>query len=140
MDLIRIFKAIMTALIIVVFILLLFSAYQHYRFAVSTAGLIDATSTAANDLVLNDLALREGGTVVAYVIDPTRIDSLSFSKLIGGENLAYRIELSSAETTWIGGPVDIPEGREACSMELPVVIFENFRHVPGRMRVVLWRA
>lgn len=138
MDLIRILKAIITALAIVVFIVLLFSAYQHYQFMISTAGLIDATSTVANDLVLNELALQEGGAVVAYVVDPERIGCLSFSKSIGGENFTYRIELYGT-ARWEGGPEEVPEGRETCSIELPVSILENFRYVPGRIRVVVWR-
>jgi len=138
-DLIRILKAVMTVLIIVVFLFLLFSAYEHYRMTVSTAGLIDATGAIANDLVLNDLALQEGGAKVAYVIDPGRITSLSFSKLIASENFGYRIRISSTETEWSAGG-EAPEGRETCSIVLPVVLFENFRHVPGKMEVVVWRA
>jgi len=139
LDLIRIFKAVITVFMIIVFLFLLFSAYEHYRFTVSSAGLVDATSTIANDLVLNDLAMHNGETGVAYVIDPTKINSLSLHKSIGKENFGYCVRISDMKSTWSTVDNGKPDNREACSIALPITLFENFRHVPGKIEVIVWR-
>ncbi|MEM2877995.1 MAG: hypothetical protein QXG10_00350 [Candidatus Hadarchaeales archaeon] len=139
MDLIRIFKAVMTAFMIIVFLFLMFSAYQHYKYTLSTAALVDATGTVANDLVLNRLALRQGNTEVSYVLDLGRVNQLSFMETMGGENFEYGLRFYSGSSSWSFGP-EPAEGRERCALLLPVIIFDNFRYVPGKMEVVVWRA
>jgi hypothetical protein len=139
MDLIRIFKAIVTILMVILFITLLFSAYHHQNVVISTAGLVDATGTIANHLALDELAVRLGNLVLEYTVDPERVNSLEFCETVGGENFGYRLRIRSEGMDIEAGP-PAQEGRETCSIVLPVCVFENFRRIPGKMEVVVWRA
>jgi hypothetical protein len=132
-----------TALLIVVFIGLLLSAYTHYRTMISIAGLVDASSGLANHLVLSDLIYEEAGGIHEYVVDPRKLPELTFSQEIGGDNFSFRLRLRygpSAER--VLGPYgpDVPEGRAVASIRIPVAVFENYRFEAGKLEVRVWRS
>jgi hypothetical protein len=139
-DLVRIFRAVISALLVVVFISLLLSAYTNYRTIVSTAQLIDACSSVANRLVLQDLAYVQGSSVREYVVDPSRTAVLPFCLTLGGDNYSYSLTISifGGENTGFLGPQP-PLGRAVASLILPVVVFDNFRFEPGLVEVRTWR-
>ena len=138
----RIFKAVMAALLIVVFIALLVSAYNQYSLTLSTAGLVDATTSITNHLVLDRLAHESGGNVQEYVIDLGKIPLLDFRQDIGGENFGFQLTLydNRGEERVLGpyGPTP-PEGRAVATFLAPVVVYENNRLEPAKLEVKVWR-
>ena len=138
----RIFKSVLAALLIVIFIALLVSAYNQYSFTLSTAGLVDATTSITNHLVLDSLAHESGGNVQEYVIDPGKIPSLEFRQEIGGENFEFQLTLSynPGEEQVLGpyGPTP-PEGKTVATFLAPIVIYENNRLEFAKLEVKVWR-
>ena len=68
MDISRIFKGFFTVLLMITFILLIVSAYQHYKSSAKLAALGDATSSIVTKLALDELAFEDQAGVHAYVI------------------------------------------------------------------------
>lgn len=140
MDVMRIFKTAATFLLVAVFLLLLISAYSRHREISSACSLVEASSSIANHLVLEELRPPSGGR--SHVVDPARVGELPCRISIGGENFVYRLRL----TFWRGGKeVTVMCGPEAqanaqtSSVSLPVTVFDNFRMEAGLMEVVVWR-
>ncbi len=139
----RIFKAVLAALLIIIFIALLVSAYNQYSITLSTAGLVDTTSSITNQLVLDSLAYESGGNVQEYVIDPDKISSLEFRQEIGGENFEFQLTLFyNPEEELVLGPYGLtpPDGKAICTVSAPVVIYENNRLEFAKLEVKVWRA
>ena len=137
----RIFKAVLAALLIVIFIALLVSAYNQYSLTLSTAGLVDATTSITNHLVLYNLAHESGGNVREYVIDPGKISSLdNFRQEIGGENFGFQLTLfyNTGENLGPCGPAPL-EGKAVATFLAPVVVYENNRLEPANLEVKVWR-
>ncbi|MEM3519376.1 MAG: hypothetical protein QW179_02275 [Candidatus Hadarchaeales archaeon] len=138
----RIFKAIISILLVVIFIALLISAYSTYKSNLSTAGLIDAASTIANHLVVRELAVEAFGSTVDYAIDPAKISSLEFWQTIGGENFSFNILLryNMIDEKALGpyGP-EAPPTEPVASLVLPVSVYENYSFKPGKLEVKVWR-
>ncbi|MFH1821020.1 MAG: hypothetical protein ABH852_01045 [Methanobacteriota archaeon] len=127
----------------VVFIALLVSAYSQYQSMLSTAGLVDTTSTITNDLVLNSLALEEGSRTREYVVDSDEISSLDFMREVGGDNFEFQIKITyNQETEVVLGPYgpSPPDGRPVSALSVPVTIYENGRLTYAKMEVKVWRA
>lgn len=135
----RIFKAVLAALLIVIFIALLVSAYNQYSLTLSTAGLVDATTSITNHLVLDSLAHESRGNVQEYVIDPGKIPSLDFRQEIGGENFGFQLTLfyNTGENCPYG-PAS-PEGKAVATFLAPIVIYENNRLEFAKLEVKVWR-
>ena len=139
MDLVRIFKSIVVALLLVVFLSLLVSAYANYRVAISTAQLADACSSIANHLALDDLAHVSGKKPAEYVVDPTRLEELPPVLELGGDNYGFSVRISTASGLLAGPTSEPPEGSPVATITLPVAVFDNWRRVPGLLEVRVWR-
>ncbi|MFN4133624.1 MAG: hypothetical protein ACK4GQ_04570, partial [Candidatus Hadarchaeales archaeon] len=138
----RIFKAIISMLLIVVFVALLLSSYSNYRSNLSTAGLIDAASTIANHLVVRELALETSGQRVDYAVDPAKLSSLEFRQAIGEENFSFNLLLKfDPRDEKILGPYgpEMPAARPTASLILPITVYENYSFKPGKLEVKVWR-
>ena len=131
----------LAALLIIIFIALLISAYNQYSLTLSTAGLVDATTSITNHLVLYSLVHESGGNVQEYVIDPGKIPSLGFREEIGGENFEFQLTLSYSGGRVLGplGPMS-PEERAVCAFSTPVVAYENNRLEFAKLEVKVWHA
>ena len=136
----------MAALLIVIFIALLVSAYNQYNLTLSTAGLVDATTSITNHLVLDNLAHESGGNVQEYVIDPGKIPSDNaspfFMQSIGGENFEFQLTLSyNPGVERVLGPYgpEPPEGKAIATFLAPVVVYENNRLEYAKLEVKVWR-
>jgi hypothetical protein len=140
---VRIFKAVLSALLVVVFIGLLVSAYTHHRTLMSIAGLVDASSSITNHLVLQGLVYEEAGDLYEYVVDPAKVSALTFSQEIGGDNFRFQLRLRyGLSVERVLGPYgpEVPDGRAVASISIPVVVFENYRFEVGKLEVKVWRA
>lgn len=139
----RIFKAVLAALLVVVFIALLASAYHRYHLTLSIVGLIDTTSSLTNQLVLDTLAHEEGEAIQGYVIDPEKITSLDFRQEVAGENFEFQLTLrygtGAQQVFGPYGPAP-PEGTAVATLSVPVVVYENNRLEPAKLEVKTWRA
>jgi len=139
---VRIFKAVVSALLVITFIALLLSAYTQYETNMSIAGLVDASSSLTNHIALNTLAYEEGSYVKEYVVDPQKIPLLDFMQEIGGENFAFQVTLRyTAATEHVLGPYgsDPPAEKAVSSISVPVTVFDNYRFETGKMEVKVWR-
>jgi hypothetical protein len=136
---VRIFKSVLAAFLIIIFIALLVSAYNQYSLTLSTAGLVDAATSITNHLVLDSLARESGGNVQEYVIDPSKISSLEFRQEIGGENFGFQLTLfyNTGENSPYG-PMP-PEGKAVATFLAPIVIYENNRLEFAKLEVRVWR-
>lgn len=139
MDLVRIFRAVVSAFLVVVFITLLVSAYASYQTIVSTAELVDASSSIANHLALQDLVYAPGGTTQEYVIDPSKVSSLPSSMLLAGDNYSFSLKISTIEGDLAGPTAELPSDGALATISLPVAVFDNYRFIPGLMEVRVWR-
>ena len=130
----------MAALLVIIFVALLVSAYNQYNLNLSTIGLVDATTSITNHLVLYSLAHESGGNVQEYVIDPGKIPSLGFREEIGGENFEFQLTLSYPEGRVLGPSGSTPpEGRAVCAFSTPVAVYENNRLEFAKLEVKVWR-
>ncbi len=140
MDVVRIFKTAAAFLLVAVFLLLLVSAYSRHREISSACSLIEASSSIANHLALEELRPPSGGR--SHVVNPARVGELPCRISIGGENFAYRLRLTFwrgiEEVTVTCGP-EPPANAQTSSISLPVAVFDNFRMEAGLMEVVVWR-
>lgn len=133
----------LAALLIIIFIALLVSAYTQYRVTLATAGLVDTTSSITNQLVLDSLAHESGGNVHEYVIDPDKISSLEFTQEVGGENFEFQLTLYyNPGDEQVLGPYGLtpPERKAVCTFSTPVVVYDNNRLEFGKLEVKVWRA
>jgi hypothetical protein len=140
---VRIFKAVLSVFLMVVFIGLLVSAHAHYRTVIAIAGLVDASSSITNRLVLEELVYEEAGNVRKYVVDPSKLPSLTFTQRIGGDNFRFQLRLRyGLDAERILGPYgpEIPDEKAVASISVPVVVFENYRFEVGKLEVRVWRA
>jgi len=140
--LIRIFKAVLAIMLVVVFIALLVSAYSQYQTMLSTAGLVDTTSTITNDLVLNKMAREEGFRAQEYVLDLDKVSSIDFSEEVGGDNFSFQIKFSyNPDSEIVLGPYgpSPPEGKPVSAISVPVTLYENGRLNYAKMEVKVWR-
>lgn len=137
----RIFRAMLALLLIVIFIAMLASAYVQYNNTLSAVGLVDATTSITNHLVLYTLAYESGGNVQEYVIDPAKIISIEdFRQEIGGENFEFQLTLfySTGERENYG-PAPA-EGKAVAALFVPVSLHENNRVEFAKLGVKAWRA
>jgi hypothetical protein len=141
MDLVRIFKAVISALLVMVFIGLLVSAYAQYQTVISVAGLVDASSNITNHIVLKDLVYEEAGNTREYVVDPSKLSELSLSKEIAGDNFYFQLYLKYNSDSEVLGPYgsEVPQGKAVAAFSVPVVVFDNYRYEAGRLEVKVWR-
>lgn len=138
----RIFKAVLVVFLIVIFIALLVSAYSQYRITLSTAGLVDTTSSITNQLVLDSLAYESGGNVMEYVIDTGKAPSLEFRQEIGEENFEFQFTIRyDPENEQVLGPYGPtpPKDRPVCTISVPVAMYQNNRLEPAKLEVSVWR-
>jgi len=139
---VRIFKAVVSALLVITFIALLLSAYTQYKTNMSVAGLVDASSSLANHIALKTLAYEEGGYTKEYVVDPQKIPLLDFRQEIGGENFAFQVTLRyTAGTEHVLGPYGpaTPSEKAVSNITVPITVFDNYRFETGKMEVKVWR-
>ncbi len=137
----RIFKAVISALLVITFIGLLASAYSNYQTLVSVAGLVDASSSVANHLVINEIVYEDGTGPREYVVDPLKIPQIDFSQEIGGDNFSYQIYLKyGVGDEKVLGPYgpEVPN-KAVASLAVPVVVAENYRFEAGKMEMKIWR-
>ena len=138
----RIFKAVVSALLVITFIALLLSAYAQYKTNMAIAGLVDASSSLANHIALKTLAYEEAGNVREYVVDPQKLSLLNFTQEIGGENFAFRVVIRyTAGTERVLGPYgpDQPTKKAVSSISIPVTVFDNYRFEIGKLEENVWR-
>ncbi len=140
MDLVRIFRSIVVALLVVVFLALLVSAYSSYRVGLSTAKLADACSSIANHLALNELAYTAGGNTVEYAVDPSRLDQLPELVGVGQENYSFCVQISTLDGWSASHGDSVPPDTPVAALSLPVAVFDNTKLVPGVLEVQVWRA
>jgi len=136
---VRIFRAVVSAFLVVVFITLLASAYINYRTIVSTAQLVDASSSIANHLALQDLVHTSGGTSQEYTVDPSKAYSLPSSMLLAGDNYSFSLRISTLQENLVVPVAEPPPDRAVATVSLPVAVFDNYHYVPGLMEVSVWR-
>lgn len=126
----------------VVFIVLLVSAYSQYQLMLSTTGLVDTASSITNDIVLNSLAREEGPRLHEYVIDVGKIPSLDFRREVGGDNFQFQLKVSyNPEAEIVIGPYgpSPPDGRSISSLSVPVTLYENGRLNYAKLELKVWR-
>lgn len=138
----RIFKAVLSALLIVIFLGLLISAYTNYQAILSVAGLVDASSSVTNHVVLKELVYEETGIERTYVVDPLKLPQLAFTQQIAGDNFQFQLYLRYGPgDEKVLGPYgsDPPAEKSVASITVPVVVAENFRFEAGKIEVRIWR-
>jgi len=145
MDITSIFKTLITALLVITFVMLVVSAYQQYRSSSEMALLSDSTSSIATHLALDELAYVDAaGTSHPYVIDEAKLRSLeSFKQAVGGENFEFQVSIFyMGENERVLGPYGpaLPEEKMNCTLIFAAALFENGRYLPAKIKVMAWRA
>jgi hypothetical protein len=138
-DVVRVLRSVLIAFLVVAFLMLLVSAYSHYRAGVSAAKLVDACSGIANRLVLEHLAHRTGGGRTEYAVDPSMLERLDGRATLGGENYGFWVRIGTMRGWHASLDVAVPEDRPVAALSLPVAVFDNARLVPGILEVRVWR-
>ena len=142
MDVSSIVKSVFILLSVVAFFLLVTSAYRYYQQGAKIAALGDAASSIATELALDELAFEDQAGVHAYVVDQATFTTVrNFTRSLGGENYRFYFEVGYRDGSEIvlgpfGGKP--PAGIVKVSLVLPVAVFENFRLLEGRLKVVVW--
>jgi hypothetical protein len=121
--------------------MLVISAYQQYRSSSEMALLSDSTSSIATHLALDELAYVDAaGTSHPYVVDVTKLPSLTNMYTIGGENFEFQVSvLSMKENLGPYGPA-LPAEKMNCTLIFAATLFENGRYIPAKIEVMAWRA
>jgi hypothetical protein len=144
MDITQIFKTLITALLVITFVMLVVSAYQQYRSSSEMALLSDSTSSITTHLALDELAYVDAaGTSHPYVVDSAKLPSLETKYTVGGENFEFQISvLYMQENERVLGPYGpaLPEEKMNCTLIFAATLFENGRYLPAKIKVMAWRA
>ncbi len=138
----RIFKAVISALLVIIFLGLLVSAYSNYQTLISVAGLVDASSSVANHLVINELVYEDATGPREYIVNPLKLQQIAFTQEIGGDNFSYQIYLKyGLGTEKVLGPYgpEVPT-KAVASLTVPVVVAENYRFEAGKLEMKIWRS
>jgi len=141
MTLTQILKMLVACILVITFILVTASAYRQHRTMSSLAELTDATSSIVTQLAVDELAhVDETGNKYSYVIDPDRLENLTFKREVGGENFEFQISLGyqgSENRTF--GPAP-PENRTNCSLVVACSLWLNDRFQLAKFGVIAWYA
>lgn len=131
----KLLRVLFAFLFLLTFSLLLASSYPRAEELVGARVLSDSSCSLLSRLCYENLSAG-----APYLLDPSRLSSLSFRERVGGRELEFRVWLEDAEGRRWGplGPLP-PERRARCSLLLPVSLLEN-RPVPGRMGLEAWWA
>jgi len=140
MTLTQILKMLVACILVITFILVSASAYRQHRTTSALAELTDATSTIATQLAVDELAYVDGaGNKYSYVLDPGKLENLTFEREIGGENFEFQISLcyESENRTFGLAP---PENRTNCSLVVACSLWLNDRFQLAKLGVIAWHA
>lgn len=140
MTLTQILKMLVACILVITFILVSASAYRQHRTTSALAELTDATSTIATKLAVDELAYVDGaGNKYSYVLDPGRLENLTFEREIGGENFEFQISLCYGGENRTFGPAP-PENMTNCSLVLACSLWLNDRFQLAKLGVIAWHA
>lgn len=137
MDAVRIFKTAAAFLLVTIFLILLASAYSRHRETIRACGLVEASSSITNRLVLQELSAGR-----SYTVDPGRIGTLPCRISIGGDNFLYSVRLTfrrGGERVTVSHGPETPEFRPVSSLSVPVSVLDGFRLEAGLLEVIVWR-
>lgn len=145
MEISRILRVLITLIFVVTFIAITVSAYRRNEEIESMTLLSDVTSSLTTRFATRDLIWTdERGTDHPYVLDPMKFDNLNGSRLLAGENYAFRTFLTYLEDNskrelgpYGGSP---PEDRMTCSLSLPMTVYKDGKMLPAKLRVIVWYA
>ncbi|MBS3815174.1 MAG: hypothetical protein KGY45_01275 [Hadesarchaea archaeon] len=144
MEISRILRVLITILLAVSFIIVTFAAYQRDQEVESMVKLSDTTSSIATRLSIKDLAwIDEEGKENPYILDNDSANNLTYSSTLGGENYAYRIQISyikNEEKESLGpyGP-EPPEEVMTGSLTVPTSLYYKGSIIPAKLKVTTWR-
>jgi len=140
MTLTQILKMLVACILVITFILVTASAYRQHRTISALAKLTDATSAIVTQLAVDELAHVDEGNKYSYVLDPDRLENLTFRREIGGENFEFQISLcyhGSENLTF--GPAP-PENKTNCSSVVACSLWLNDRFLLAKLGVIAWYA
>jgi hypothetical protein len=131
----KLLRVLFAFLFLLTFSLLLASSYLRAEELVEARVLSDSSCSLLSRLCGENLS---AGT--PYLLDPSRLPSLSFRERVGGRELEFRVWLEEEGGRRWGPLGPLPPGRRVtCSLLVPVSLLEN-RPVPGRMGLEAWWA
>lgn len=131
----KLLRVLFAFLFLLTFSLLLASSYLRAEELVGARVLSDSSCSLLSRLCCENLS-----TGTPYLLDPSRLPSLSFGERVGERELEFRVWLEDAGGRRWGPAGPLPPGRRAiCSLLVPVSLLEN-RPVPGRMGLEAWWA
>jgi len=141
MTLTQILKMLVACILVITFILVTASAYRQHRTISALAELTDATSSIVTQLAVDELAhVDETGNKYSYVLDPDRLENLTFRREVGRENFEFQISLDyqgSENRTF--GPAP-PENKTNCSLMVACSLWSNDRLQLAKLGVIAWYA
>jgi len=141
MTLTQILKMLVACILVIAFILVTASAYRQHRTTSALAKLTDATSSIVTQLAVDELAhVDETGNKHSYVLDPDKLENLTFKRKIGGENFEFQVSLGyqgSENRTF--GPAP-SENRTNCSLVAACSLWLNDRFQLAKLGVIAWYA
>ena len=139
----RIFKAFFVALLIVLFVFVVASAYRQYSLSTELATLSDGATSIATQLALDSLAFEDEAGKHPYVIDFKKFEEMENStRLIGDRTYEFQARLcfqraEDNEFRFGGAP---PEDRTRAALVLPIAVYEGGRLTHARLEVIAWLA
>jgi hypothetical protein len=121
------------------------SAYQQYREVSALARLGDATSSLIARLTIDELAYVDNlGNKHDYVLDPSKLGSLTFMREIGGDNFGFQISIyyKRGDEEEVLGPYGAapPKDKTNCSIAVACTLWSNGRFLPAKLGVIAWYA
>lgn len=147
MTLTQILKTLVTCILVITFVLVTASAYQHHRSISSLAKLSDATSTIVTHLAVDELAYvdeTDDGKHI-YVLDLNKLENLIFTTEFGGDNFEFQVmvhyKLGDDEKEL--GPFGsaLPNDNTTnCSLTAACALWSNDRFLPAKLKVTAWYA
>lgn len=143
MDIERIFKAFFAALLTVLFVFVVASAYRQYSLSTELATLSDGATSIVTELALDRLALVDEAGRHPYVIDFIKFEEMENStRLIGNRTYEFQARLCfqrAADNEFRFGETP-PEDRTRAALVLPVAVYEGGRLTHAKLKVIVWLA
>ena len=145
MDIVRIFKAFFVALLIVLFVFVVASAYRQYSLSTELATLSDGATGIATQLALDRLAHVDEAGKHPYVIGLNKLKEMgdeNFTRLIGNRTYEFHVRLlfqRAEENEFSFGKVP-PEDRTRVALVLPTAVYEGGQLTHAKLEVITWLA
>jgi len=141
MTLTQILKMLVACILVITFVLVTASAYRQHHTISALAKLTDAASAIVTRLAVDELAyVDETGDKYSYVLDPDKLENLTFKREVGGENFEFQVSLGyqgSENRTF--GPAP-PENKTNCSLIVACSLWLNDRLQLAKFGVIAWYA